>query len=57
MDMEHTIEELEQIVFEGSITYEKSTAFVVALDYVKRHDTDLYERLLKKEIFEMGIDL
>ena len=48
--------ELERIVFNYSISYERSTVFQMALDFVKKNDSDLYERLLKTEVTEMGYE-
>ena len=50
------IKELERIVFNNSICYEKSTAFQMALTFVEKNDSELYEKLLKTEVSEMGYE-
>ena len=51
------IEQLEEVVFEHSEAYGRSSAFALALDFVKEHDMNRYEQLLRTEIDEMGIKL
>lgn len=50
-----TIEQLEQIVRKHSVAYERSTAFVMALAYVKEHDEALYRHILTREVDDMGL--
>ena len=50
-----TIEELEKIVRNHSVAYEKSTAFAIALAYIKCADTELYRRILTIEVEDMGL--
>lgn len=50
-----TIEELERIVRNNSVAYERSTAFAMALNYVKENDEELYRDILTTEVEEMGL--
>lgn len=51
---EYTIKELEQIVFNHSVTYMNSTAFQQSLVFIKQVNYPLYKDLLYKECEEMG---
>lgn len=51
-----TIEELERIVRNNSVAYERSTAFVIALAYIKAHDEGgIYRHILEREVDDMGL--
>ena len=54
--MDYTIQQLESIACDASRNhcYGGSTAFQKALDFVKKHDEELYKSLLLIEIDEMG---
>lgn len=47
--------ELEKIVFSKSMAYENSTAFQLALAYIKKSNIETYKELLTKEVEEMGL--
>lgn len=51
---EYSVKELEQIVFNHSLSYTNSTAFQQSLDFIKQVNYPLYKDLLYKECDEMG---
>lgn len=51
-----TIEQLEEIIRNHSVAYERSTAFVIALAYIKEHDEGgIYRHILEREVDDMGL--
>jgi hypothetical protein len=54
--MEYTIKQLENIACDmgRNHCYGGSSAFRMALDFVKKNNEELYKRLLMTEIEEMG---
>lgn len=52
---EYSIKELEEIVFNHSLSYNNSTAFQLALKSIKQVNYPMYKELLYKECEEIGL--
>lgn len=53
---EMTIGELERIVLDKSEPLNNSTAFQLAISYIKGVNLDMYRTLLEKECEEIGVE-
>lgn len=55
-EIKYTVEQLEEIALNSrNYTYSKSTAFQLALEFIKEQNEKYYKYLLLKEIEEMEI--